>query len=153
MAPKSLYIIFPLSKAEVLPGFKCVITGKDSHCGKLGNPEAFKELADKDPLCKGEVKFVGDEIASVAAVDDDAPSVHYPGTNNVSMFTTMQIGDTDRAFHEADYTDKHHCKTQMMVHAAIEPHGARIPTDPPPAPCVLRMPGSIFNRLEAFHEL
>ncbi len=141
------------SKAEALPGVYCVITGKDFHGGKLGNPEAFKELADKDPLCKSEVKLVGDEVAAVAAIDeetaqealelidvqyevlqpvldpieamaDDAPAVHYPGTKNISMFTTMQAGEPDKAFAEADYTDKHHYKTQMMVHAAIEPHGA-----------------------------
>jgi len=141
------------SKAEALPGVKCVITGKDFHGGKLGNPEAFKELADKEPLCKTEVRLVGDEVAAVAAIDeetaeealdlidvkydvlpavfdaveamnDDAPAVHYPGTHNISIFTTMQAGEPDKAFAEADFTDKHHYKTQMMVHAAIEPHGA-----------------------------
>ena len=141
------------SKAEALPGVKCVITGKDFHGGKLGNPEAFKELADKDPLCKDVVRLVGDEVAAVAAIDeetareaidlievvyeelpcvlnskdamkDDAPAVHYPGTNNISIRTTMQFGDAEKAFAEADYTDKHHYSTQMMVHAAIEPHGA-----------------------------
>jgi len=141
------------SKAEALPGVKCVITGKDFHGGRLGNPEAFKELADKDPLCKDEVFLVGDEVAAVAAVDeetaeealelidvkyevlpavfdsveamkDDAPVVHYPDTHNISIFTTMQAGEPDKAFKDADYTDKHHYKTQMMVHAAIEPHGA-----------------------------
>jgi CO/xanthine dehydrogenase Mo-binding subunit len=40
------------------------------------------------------------------------------------MFTTMRAGDPDAAFADADFTDKHHYRTQMMVHAAIEPHGA-----------------------------
>lgn len=141
------------SKAEALSGVKCIITGKDFPPNrKLGNPEAFKELADKDPLCRDEVRFVGDEVAAVAAVDeetaleaidlievvyeelpfvlnatdamkDDAPAVHYPGTHNISMFTTMQAGDCDKAFAEADYTDKHNYTTQMVVHASIEPHG------------------------------
>lgn len=141
------------SKAEALPGVKCVITGQDFPPGsKIGNPEAFKDLADKDPLCRDEVRFVGDEVAAVAAIDeetalealdlievvyeelpfvlnatdamkDDAPAVHRAGTHNISMFTTMQAGDCDKAFAEADYTDKHHYSTHMVVHAAIEPHG------------------------------
>lgn len=141
------------SKAEALPGVKCVVTGKDFHGGKLGNPEAFKELADKEPLCKDKVRFFGDEVAAVAAVDeetateaielievvyeelpcvfdsadamkDDAPVIHQPGTQNLSMLTTMHGGDCDKAFAEADYTDKHSYRTQMMAHAALEPHGA-----------------------------
>ena len=40
------------------------------------------------------------------AMQPDAPAIHYPGTNNLSIFTVMHAGDTDRAFAEADYTDK-----------------------------------------------
>lgn len=54
----------------------------------------------------------------------DAPAIHYPGTSNLSIFTTMKAGDPDKAFAEADYTDKRYYRTQQMVHAAIEPHGA-----------------------------
>lgn len=141
------------SKAEALPGVKCVITGKDFPGIKLGNPEAFKELADKDCLCIDKVRFVGDEVAAVAAVDeetaqealdlieveyevlpavfdavealkDGAPQIHAHGTNNISIKTTMRAGDTDKAFEEADYTDKRYYKTQMITHCALEPHGA-----------------------------
>ena len=140
------------SKAEALPGVKCVITAKDFPGIKIGNPEAFKELADKEPLCKDEVRFVGDEVAAVAALDeetaqeavdlievvyeelpfvldpmeamkDDAPAVHHPGSHNFSMFTEMKAGDCEKAFAEADYTDKHHYSSHMVMHCAIEPHG------------------------------
>ncbi len=59
------------SKALALPGVKCVITAKDFEGGgRLGNGEAFKELSDKEVLCAKEVRFVGDEVAAVCAVDE-----------------------------------------------------------------------------------
>ncbi|MDR1050699.1 MAG: molybdopterin-dependent oxidoreductase [Deltaproteobacteria bacterium] len=142
------------TEALKVPGVKGVLTGKDFPEGhNMGNPEAFKELADKEPICREIVRMVGDEVAAVCgvteeaaeegmrlvkveyevlpavidpfeAMNNDAPYVHYKNTNNISMFTTMIGGDPDKAFAEADYTDKHYYMTQQMVHAAIEPHGA-----------------------------
>ena len=142
------------SEALKVPGVKGVLTGADFPEGhNLGNPEAFKELADKEPLCRKKVRMVGDEVAAVCATTEeiatyaaslvkveyeplepvldpfysmqpDAPAIHYPGTSNLSIFTTMKAGDPDKAFAEAYYTDKHYYRTQEMVHAAIEPHGA-----------------------------
>jgi len=141
------------SKAEAYPGVKCVITGKDFNGPRIGDGEAFKEMADRDVLNKEEVRYIGDEVAVVCAVDeetakealdlidvkyeplpfvldpleslkDDAPPVHEPGKHNISILTTMAGGDVDKAFAEADYKDEVYYKTQMMVHAALEPHGA-----------------------------
>ena len=142
------------TEALRLPGVKGVLTGRDFPEGhNLGNPEAFKELADKEPLCRKKVRMIGDEVAAVCAVTEDiaaeaaalvkveyeplpvvldpfdsmqpeAEPIHYPGTNNLSIFTTMRAGEPDKAFAEAYYTDRHYYKTQEMVHAAIEPHGA-----------------------------
>ena len=142
------------TEALRLPGVKGVLPGRDFPEGhNLGNPEAFKELADKEPLCRKKVRMIGDEVAAVCAVTEDiaaeaaalvkveyeplpvvldpfdsmqpeAEPIHYPGTNNLSIFTTMRAGEPDKAFAEAYYTDRHYYKTQEMVHAAIEPHGA-----------------------------
>jgi CO/xanthine dehydrogenase Mo-binding subunit len=84
-----------------------------------------EEIAeDAARLVKVEYEILPAVIDSFEAMANDAPAVHYPGTNNISMFTTMVAGDPDKAFAEADYTDKYYYKTQQMVHAAIEPHGA-----------------------------
>lgn len=142
------------SEALKVPGVKGVLTGQDFPEGhNLGNPEAFKELADKEPLCRKKVRMVGDEVAAVCAISEeiateaaalvkveyeplppvldpfesmapDAPAIHYPDSSNLSIFTVMKAGDTEKAFAEADYTDRHYYQTQEMVHAAIEPHGA-----------------------------
>lgn len=142
------------SEALKVPGVKGVLTGQDFPEGhNLGNPEVFKELADKEPLCRKKVRMVGDEVAAVCAISEeiateaaalvkveyeplppvldpfesmapDAPAIHYPDSSNLSIFTVMKAGDTEKAFAEADYTDRHYYQTQEMVHAAIEPHGA-----------------------------
>lgn len=142
------------SEALKVPGVKGVLTGQDFPEGhNLGNPEAFKELADKEPLCRKKVRMVGDEVSAVCAISEeiateaaalvkveyeplppvldpfesmapDAPAIHYPDSSNLSIFTVMKAGDTEKAFAEADYTDRHYYQTQEMVHAAIEPHGA-----------------------------
>jgi 4-hydroxybenzoyl-CoA reductase alpha subunit/xanthine dehydrogenase E subunit len=55
------------SKAEALPGVHAVITGKDVPDVKTGvSPARY----DKYILAKGKVRYVGDEIAAVAAEDE-----------------------------------------------------------------------------------
>ena len=70
-SPHASANIVSIDFAEALkvPGVKGVLTGKDFPEGhNLGNPEAFKELADKEPLCRKRVRMVGDEVAAVCAV-------------------------------------------------------------------------------------
>jgi 4-hydroxybenzoyl-CoA reductase subunit alpha len=55
------------SAAEALPGVKAVITGKDVSDVKYGiSPARY----DEHVLAKDRVRFVGDEVAAVAAVDE-----------------------------------------------------------------------------------
>jgi len=55
------------SKAEALPGVKAVITGADVSDVKYGvSPARYDEYV----LAKEKVRFVGDEVAAVAAVDE-----------------------------------------------------------------------------------
>lgn len=114
------------SEALKVPGVKGVLTGQDFPEGhNLGNPEAFKELADKEPLCRKKVRMVGDEVAAVCAISEeiateaaalvkveyeplppvldpfesmapDAPAIHYPDSSNLSIFTVMKAGDTEK---------------------------------------------------------
>lgn len=142
-----------VSEAAKLTGVRCIITGQDFKAGKLGNSEFAKEINDKYPLQEDKVRMIGDEVACVAADTEniaeeacglikveyevlpaiftteeagknDAPAVHYEGRNNVGMKCIMNAGDVEKAFADADYTDKYRYTTQMMVHAALEPHAA-----------------------------
>ncbi len=142
------------SKAAELTGVKAIITGDDFTAGCLGNAEFAKQYADKYPLAKEKVRLIGDEVAAVAAVDeataakacslikveyevlpplfspkdaikDGAPAIHAPGRNNVGMATDLKAGsDIEKAFEEADYTDRYEYSTHMIVHGAMEPHAA-----------------------------
>lgn len=152
------------SKAVAYPGVKAVITGKDLTGGTLGCVEIDEATADKTPLVMDKARYIGDEIAAVAAIDeataDEAlklieveyevlPALFDPieamksdikihetlGTqfdsrglelkeHNVSVHNIVDCGDVDKAFAEADYTDKRVYKTQRIAHSALEPHAA-----------------------------
>ena len=60
------------SEAEKLPGVKCILTAKDFEWKSLvGNGEFAAEFADKEVLCSEKVRQVGDDVAAVAAVDEE----------------------------------------------------------------------------------
>ena len=61
-----------VSEAAKLPGVKCILTARDFEWkSKVGNGEFAAEFADKEVLCSELVKQVGDDVAAVAAVDEE----------------------------------------------------------------------------------
>src|SRR4030042_5207294 len=56
------------SKAEKLPGVKAVLTAKDTCGDKWG---VFKYTQDQQFLPTEKVRYVGEEVAAVAAADED----------------------------------------------------------------------------------
>ena len=65
--PHALITSIDTSAAEALPGVKAVITGKDVSDVLYGvSPARY----DEHVLAKDKVRFVGDEVAAVAAVDE-----------------------------------------------------------------------------------
>jgi CO/xanthine dehydrogenase Mo-binding subunit len=114
------------SKAEKLPGVHTVITGKDTAGEKWG---VFRYTRDQQLLCVDKVRYVGDEVAAVAAVDEDtalealslinvdyeeleavfdcwsaiepgAPLVHEDHPRNVNVEVKIDVGDVDEAFEQ-----------------------------------------------------
>ena len=60
------------SEARKLPGVKAVLTAADFKWpGKLGNAEFAVEFADREVLCTDKVRRIGDDIAAVAAIDEE----------------------------------------------------------------------------------
>lgn len=140
--------------ALALPGVACVITGRDFPPGcRIGCGVDLQDMADKSPLCTEEVCMWGDEVAAVAAVDEDtalraldligveyealppllepdqamdplAAPIHYADTRNISARTTMHAGNGAKAFSRAACSLKAVYRTQMVVHGAMENHGA-----------------------------
>jgi CO/xanthine dehydrogenase Mo-binding subunit len=58
-------------KAKALQGVKSVITGQDIPKVKYGNWRLFADTQDEYALAVDKVRFIGDEVAAVAAVDKE----------------------------------------------------------------------------------
>ncbi|SPF50858.1 4-hydroxybenzoyl-CoA reductase subunit alpha [Syntrophobacter sp. SbD1] len=146
------------SRAESLPGVRCVITGEDTPKVKYGNWRLFPDTQDEYPLAVDKVRFIGDEVAAVAAVDLDtaeealglieveyeelpgvfdvdsairegAPVLHDYCPNNVSVNRKIQYGDIDKAFAESDYVREDVFTVHAVSPAYLEPCSAMAQSD------------------------
>jgi len=132
-------------KAERLPGVKAVITGKDT-------PFVFGvSHMDQTPLQTEKVRYMGDPLAAVAAVDQDtlqealslihvdykelpavfdpikamkpgAPLVHDDKEKNIAAQYRYDFGDVEKAFREADHVFEDSFETQRVAHVCPETH-------------------------------
>src|ERR1044071_8271915 len=121
--PHALIKSIDVSKAAALPGVHAIITGKD-----LPIPYGILPVSqDEHALCVEKVRFIGDPVAAVAAVDEDTafdamnlieveyeplasvatideavetsePRIHdYGDFNNVHKTVHLEFGDVDEA--------------------------------------------------------
>jgi 4-hydroxybenzoyl-CoA reductase subunit alpha len=139
------------SKAEALPGVRAIITAQDTHHIKFGSNEYFfPHTIDQMALESEKVRYIGDEIGAVAAVDEDtalealklidvkyeilpavvdaqeamkpgAPQIH-ESLNNIAVILPVNFGNPDRALKEADYIREDVFYTPAAHQAAMEPH-------------------------------
>ncbi len=141
------------SRARRLPGVKAVITGRDLPAVRYGNWRLVPRLQDETALAADKVRFVGDEVAAVAAIDRDtalealdlidvdyaelpaafdveqalaegAPVLHDEHSDNISLKRDIDYGDLDRAFAEADHIQRDVFTTHAVNHAYMEPCSA-----------------------------
>ncbi len=141
------------SKAKALPGVKCVITGADIPKIKYGNWRLFADTQDEYALAIDKVRFIGDEVAAVAAVDKDtaqealslikveyeeleglydvdssvkegAIAIHDYCPGNISVNRKIQYGDIEKGFAESDYVREDTFKVHAVSHAYLEPCSA-----------------------------
>jgi len=138
------------SEAEKLPGVKAVITHQDVPSLKYGiSPARW----DENIFCIDKVRFVGDKVAAVAAVneqtayealelikvdyevlpavldpkhatDEDAPQIHEEYPSNINIEVHQNFGDVEKAFAEAYLIRTDHFEGQRAYHTPIEPHSA-----------------------------
>lgn len=69
--PHAKIVNIDISKAEKLPGVEAVITGKDTWGIRYGFVDTPTYPAEERPLAEDKVRFVGEAVAAVAAVDPD----------------------------------------------------------------------------------
>ncbi|MFO7600983.1 MAG: molybdopterin cofactor-binding domain-containing protein [Candidatus Desulfacyla sp.] len=147
-----------VSRAARLPGVKCVITGEDTPKVKYGNWRLFPDTQDEYPLAVDKVRFIGDEVAAVAAVDKDiaeealsliqveyeelpgvfdtdastregAPVLHDYCPTNISVNRKIQYGDIEKGFAESDYVREDTFDVHAVSHAYLEPCSALAQAD------------------------
>lgn len=137
-------------KAESLSGVHAVVTGKDTAGFKAGGISA---QGDEPYLALDKVRFIGDAVAAVAAIDEetaaealdlirveyeelpavldplaamneDAPLIHAHAPGNISFKTDLSYGDVDEAFGNCDYVREDRFETAPIRHGFLEPHAA-----------------------------
>ncbi|HME46446.1 MAG TPA: xanthine dehydrogenase family protein molybdopterin-binding subunit [Syntrophorhabdales bacterium] len=145
--PHAKLLRIDTSTASKLQGVKAVITADDTPGIKFSS---VRELADKLPLAKEEVRFIGDEVAAVAAVNSEvaeealalirvdyeelpavfdpmealkeiAPKVHEKG--NVALRMEKRLGDVEAGFREAALILENEYRTQAAAHCCLETRG------------------------------
>ena len=138
------------SRARALPGVRAVITGADLPAVRYGNWRLFPATQDEMALARDKVRYIGDEVAAVAAVDrdtalaalelisvdyeplpalydldaaltDDAPRIHEATKGNVSVNRRIDFGDLAAGFARADYVRDDEFRLQPVSHAYLEP--------------------------------
>ena len=131
------------SKAEKLPGVRAVLTYQNAPKIPWYGTQSFL----LDPVCR----CVGDEVACVVALDEDtaeealrlieveyeklpfvldpekaleqdAPKVHPAGNIQGGKPNVYARGDVEKGFAEADVVVEQTFRTQVQVHACLEPH-------------------------------
>jgi len=136
------------SKAEALPGVEGVVTYRDSPRVTF-NPGFYYSLPKDRYVFDKKVRFVGEPVAAVAAVDKDtaeealklieveyeelpvvldpeealkpdAPKIH--SDTNLTAKITREWGNVEKGFKESDYVFEGKYTTARQVHAPIEPH-------------------------------
>ncbi len=69
--PHAKILNIDTSKAKRIPGVKAIITGKDAWGVKHGFVETPRYPADQYCLANDRVRYIGEEVAAVAAIDED----------------------------------------------------------------------------------
>jgi CO/xanthine dehydrogenase Mo-binding subunit/CO/xanthine dehydrogenase FAD-binding subunit len=145
--PNARIVALDTSAAEAMPGVRAVATGADTAKRKWG---AFRP--DLYPLAIARVRYVGDEVAAVAAVDPavaraavdrivvhyevlpavlsldqalapGAPLVHDDAPGNVAHQFAFERGDVDAEFKASDVVVEGTWESVRQWHTALETIG------------------------------
>ncbi|HEX6648451.1 MAG TPA: molybdopterin cofactor-binding domain-containing protein [Pyrinomonadaceae bacterium] len=148
--PHGLIKSIDVSKALALPGVFAVITGKD-----LPIPYGILPVSqDEHALCIDKVRFIGDPVAAVAAIDEDVafdamnlieveyeplntistieeavlidePRIHeYGDGGNIHKKVSLEFGNMDEGFAEADLVREDTFFYEGNTHLPMEQHAA-----------------------------
>jgi 4-hydroxybenzoyl-CoA reductase subunit alpha len=154
--PHALIKSIDVSKALALPGVVACITGKD-----LPVPYGILPVSqDEHALCIDKVRFIGDPVAAIAAIDEDTafeamdlieveyerlqtistieegfaieePRIHeYGDGGNVHKKVSLEFGEMEEGFNEAEHIREDFFFYEGNTHLPIEQHAALAHYDP-----------------------
>ena len=148
--PHALINNIDASKALALPGVFAVVTGKD-----FPIPYGILPVSqDEHALCVDKVRFIGDPVAAVAAIDEDVafdamnlieveyepldtvssideavlidePRIHdYGDSGNIHKKVSLEFGNVEEGFAEADLVREDTFFYEGNTHLPLEQHAA-----------------------------
>lgn len=154
--PHALIKNIDVSKALALPGVVAIITGRD-----LPTPYGILPVSqDEHALCIDKVRFIGDPVAAVAAIDEDTafdamnlieveydpleavgtiedaikiaePRIHdYGDSGNIHKKVSLEFGDMEEGFAEADHVREDVFFYEGNTHLPLEQHASLAHFDP-----------------------
>jgi len=146
--PHGKILHIDIFKAVRLPGVKAIITAEDTPQRKFCMNPAWAN----NMILQGEkVRYVGDQVAAVAAIDEDiateaislikvdyeplpavfdpeeamkpgAPKIHQE-ENNIALHSVRNFGDVEQGFREADTICEGTFYSPAIAHCCLEPRG------------------------------
>ncbi|OFW31500.1 MAG: hypothetical protein A3J28_07225 [Acidobacteria bacterium RIFCSPLOWO2_12_FULL_60_22] len=146
--PHARILHIDTARAAALPGVRAIVTGKDFPGIKYGNIPTTRDYL---PLAIDKVRYIGDEVAAVAAIDEDtaeealdlieveyevlpavfepeeavqpgAPQIHDHCPGNVAAQSAFHFGNVDQGFAASDSIQEDLFETQPIKHGMLEPH-------------------------------
>jgi len=147
--PHAKILTIDTTRAARLPGVKAVLTGKDTAGKKSGVVPYIPSIYDDFILQREKVRYVGDAVACVAAVDEDtvqealslikveyeplpavfdpekayepgAPQIHSHAERNLCFPMLLVHGDMDVGFKASDYIREDRFEVAKKQHCFIE---------------------------------
>ncbi|MBU2497740.1 MAG: xanthine dehydrogenase family protein molybdopterin-binding subunit [Proteobacteria bacterium] len=138
------------SRALAFPGVKAVVSGKDVPGERYGS---FASRRDQTGLARDKVRYIGDPVAAVAAVDEEtalealdliaveyeelpavfdaeeamkegAPLIHEGRERNICAYRTLHFGDVEAGFRKADHVREDRFISQGLSHGVLEARAA-----------------------------
>lgn len=138
------------SRAEKILGVRAVVTVEDTPKIPFGSYRSG--IKDELIFALDKVRFVGDEVAAVAAIDEEiaqealslieveyeelpavfsieeamrseSPRVHEGVERNIASHTVTVRGDPEQGFREADLVLEDRFETPLQIHGYLEPVG------------------------------
>jgi 4-hydroxybenzoyl-CoA reductase alpha subunit len=154
------------SRARGLPGVKAIVTGQDTHGEKYG---VFPDRRDQYLLAMEKVRYIGEEVAAVAAVDEEtaqealdlidveyeplipvfdplealregAPVIHEHAPNNVSSDVLIEFGDVEKGFEHSHSLVEERFEADALSHCQLEPYVSLASYDPSSKRLMMWMP-------------